>query len=138
MNLRTSVLSAVFALSLAGCGGPLKYAVKGTQLSPGSDATIVADTKKAQGMTSVEVEAKNLTPPSRLIDGGSAYVVWTRKSADVAWARHGALELDGESRNGKMVFTVPEKAFDLQVSAEKDPSAASPSGKSVFDQHVGE
>jgi hypothetical protein len=138
MSIQTLLLRSAFAMALlVGCGGPLKYDVKGSQLSPGSDAHLVADVDKGRSVTSVEIEAKNLTPAERLVDGGKTYVIWVRKGSDAAWSRAGALELKSEGREGKAKLTVPETAFDLEVTAEAAASVASPSGKVVFEQKVG-
>ncbi len=131
---RAFVLFSV--LSVAACGGPLKYQVPGSQLSPGSDAKIVAEVDESHGKTELEIEATNLTPAERLIEDGKAYVVWTRKDEQAQWSRVGALELEDDGRKGKGKFTTPETAFDLMITAEKDPSAASPSGKAVFEKRV--
>ena len=135
MNLARALV--IFSLAtLAACGGPLKYQVGGSQLSPGSDAKIVADVDDSHGKTQLEIEATNLTPPERLLPDGTAYVVWTRKDEKAQWARLGALELSDENRKGKGTFTTPETGFDLIVSVEKDPNSASPSGKTVFEKRV--
>lgn len=131
------VLAASLMLTLVACGGPLKYEVKGSQLSPGSDARVVADVDGERHVTNVEVEAKNLTPAERLLDGGKTYVIWARKGDDAQWSRLGALDLDGDGRTGKAKMTVPETAFELEISAETAPNVAAPSGKVIFQQKVG-
>ncbi len=126
----------MLALALVACGGPLKYDVRGSQISPGSDAHVVAEVDGDRHITNLEVEAKNLVPADRLIDGGKAYVIWTRKDSAGAWSRVGALDLDGDGREGKAKMTVPETSFELEITAEADAGAASPSGKVVFEQKV--
>jgi hypothetical protein len=138
MTIKMTFLQAIFgATLLAACGGPLKYDMKGSQLSPGSDAHVVAEVDKDRNVTNVDIEAKNLTPAERLVDGGTTYVIWVRKAADGAWSRVGALALGSEGREGKAKLTVPETSFDLEVTAEAAPSVASPSAKVVFEQKVG-
>lgn len=137
-NLRSvQVLASSLLFSLVACGGPLKYDLKGSQLSPGSDARVVAEVDGERHVTNVEVLAKNLTPAERLIDGGKTYVIWARKGDDAQWSRLGALDLDGDGRSGKAKVTVPETSFELEVSAESAPNVASPSGKVIFQQKVG-
>lgn len=126
------------ATLLYGCGGPLKYDVRGTSISPGSDAHVVAALDSKRNVTDLEVEAKNLTPPDRLIDGGKSYVIWTRATTSAPWLRLGALDLDGDGRNGKAKLTVAETSFDLRIDAEREASAPTPSGKTIFQQHVGQ
>lgn len=132
-----SILSLVVATgTLAACGGPLKYELRGSQISPGSDAKVVANVDDGHGKTELEIEAKNLTPPDRLLEDGKVFVVWTRKDDKAQWSRLGALETEDEGRTGKGRFTTPETAFDLVISAEKDAQAASPSGKTIFEKRV--
>lgn len=126
---------AILSLLVA-CSGTLKYQVGGTQLSPGADAKICADVNHSQGKTDLEIKATNLAPPDRLMPDGKTYVVWTRKDEQAQWSRVGALELEDDGRTGKGKFTTPMTAFDMIVSVEKDPSAAAPSGKTVFEKRV--
>ena len=128
----------VLSLLVAGCGGPMKYQLRGSETSPGSDAKLVAEIDKTRNMTSFELTATNLTPPDRVVEGGTAYVVWVRRDRTVPWSRAGALQLVEEGRAGEANLTVSEAAFDLLVSAEVSTDAASPSGKSVFSQRVEE
>ena len=129
-------LALVLCLGVAACSGTLKYQVGGTQLSPGSDAKICADVDESHGKTDLEIKATNLTPPDRLLADGKAYVVWTRRDDKQQWNRVGALDLEDGDRTGKGKFTTPDTSFDLVVSVEKDPNAASPSGKTVFEKRV--
>lgn len=131
-------LLALGLLALSACGGPLKYEVRGTPLSPGSDAKVVAKVDPKRNVTQLDVKATNLTPPDRVIQGGTAYVVWTRKNSEIPWSRLGALELEDEGRTGGAALTVSESAFDLLISAEKTVAVAAPSGKTVFEQRVQE
>lgn len=126
----------VLGLALAACGGPLKYDVRGAELSPGSDAKVTAAVDEGRHVTELTIEAKNLTPPDRLIPNGTHFVVWVRKDSSAQWQRLGALELDGDKRNGEAKLTANETAFDLIISAEADASPGSPSGKTAFQQRV--
>jgi len=134
MKKALSVLA--LGLALAHCGGPLHFSVRGSELSPGSDAQVTAAVDEGRHVTDVELKATNLTPVDRLIPNGKAYVVWQRKDDKTPWSRAGALALDSDGRNGEAKLTVPETTFDLLISAEADASAASPSGKAVFSQRV--
>jgi outer membrane lipopolysaccharide assembly protein LptE/RlpB len=136
-HLGPALLSCI-VLALAACGGALKYELRGTQLSPGSDARLEAKVDSARNLTQFELRAVNLTPPDRVLDNGTTYVVWTRRNSDVPWMRLGALELTDEGRAGSASLTVSEVAFDLLVSAEVNAEIASPSGKTLFEQRVQE
>jgi hypothetical protein len=129
---------ALSLLVLSACGGPLKYEMRGSQLSPGSDAKLVAKVDDKRNVTHVELNATNLTPPDRVLPGATAYVVWSRKNSEVPWSRVGALELDDDGRKGEANLTVSESAFDLLISAEKTVAVAAPSGRAVFEQRVQE
>jgi hypothetical protein len=137
MSLSRSVAPALLlSLLLAACGGPLKYEVRGSELSAGSDAKIVAAVDEGRRVTELDIDALNLTPPDRLLPNGTTLIVWVRKDSSGQWQRLGALELDGDKREGKAHFTANETAFDLIISAEVDASPGSPSGKTVFSQRV--
>lgn len=62
--------------------------------APGADAKVVADVKKDQNQTLLEVEVKNLPPPERVADGSSAFVAWYRKGSSAQWARLASLKYD--------------------------------------------
>lgn len=133
-----SALVACFVIALAACGGALKYDLRGSQLSPGSDGKLEAKIDTTRNVTQLDVRASNLTPPDRVLENGTCYIVWTRSSHSVPWMRLGALELADEGRTGTATLTVSETAFDLLVSAEATVDVASPSGKNVFEQRVQE
>jgi hypothetical protein len=131
-------LVACFIASLAACGGALKYDLRGTQLSPGSDGKLEAKIDTSRNLTQLDLRASSLIPPDRVLEDGTSYVVWTRSNQAVPWMRLGALELSDEGRSGKALLTVSEVAFDLLVSVEASVDVASPSGKTVFEQRVQE
>jgi hypothetical protein len=134
--MKISSLVLCLSLALAACGGPLKYEVASSARAPGADAKVVAEVKKDQSLTQVEIVAVNLPPPARVTDGATTYVVWHRKDSSGAWARSGGLAYDESDRKGKWTGSIPETSFDLVISAEKEVSAGSPSGETVFSQHV--
>jgi hypothetical protein len=132
-----TVTAMIFAGALlAGCGGPLTYAIKGSPKAPEVDAEIVADVKKDAGMTTLKVTASHLAPPDRLGSGGKVFVVWT-KGDKPKWHRVGALEYKEGDRSAKIEgASVPVTAFDLQITVEKDPQPDAPSSDVVISQHV--
>lgn len=138
MTQRFQSWLACFVISLAACGGAIKYDLRGTQISPGSDGKLEAKIDSSRNVTQLELRASNLTPPDRVVEGGTSYVVWTRHTAATPWMRLGALELTDEGRAGTATLTVSEVAFDLLVSVEASVDVASPSGKTVFEQRVQE
>ncbi len=135
--LRSSVLAVLASAVLTACGGPLQYAPKGTPKAPEADAHITADVDSSASMTHLTISAEHLAPPGRLQDGGTTYVVWTRKNDGGAWQRIGALEYNDSDRKGSLkAASVPLVAFDLVVSIEKQAAPESPSGDIVIQQRV--
>lgn len=130
------VLLVTLVLSAVGCGGPLKYNMHSTPIAPGADAHLVADVREDQNQTLIELEVKNLPPPSRVAPDTKSYVVFYRGDQDKPWTRVGALQYDEDDRTGKFEGTVPAKQFDLEVSAEEEVDGASPSNAIVFSQRV--
>ncbi len=129
--------SLVFlAAALAGCGGPLKYAVHGSPKAPEMDAKIVADVNKDGSFTTLKIEIEHLAPPDRLGPGGKGFVVWT-KADKPKWHRVGAMKYDDGARKGSIEgASVPVTAFDLQVTVEQDTAPEAPSGDVVLFQRV--
>jgi len=134
---RGGMLALGVALSLAACGGPLEYMVKGTPSAPDADAKIVADVNSKTVITTLSIEAEHLAPPDRLMPGATAYVVWARKDSSSEWQRIGSLQYDTDKRSGSLpTATVPLTTFELIVSAEQQNSPKSPSPHVVIQQKV--
>jgi predicted small lipoprotein YifL len=136
-TLRTSALVLLASAALTACGGPLQYAPKGTPKAPEADAHVTADVDAKASMTHLTVTAEHLAPPGRLQDGGTTYVLWTRKNDGGQWTRIGALQYDEGARKAELkAASVPLTAFDLVVSIEKQAAPESPSGDIVLQQRV--
>lgn len=135
MKTVAKLLLALSVVVVAACG-PLKYEIKGTSMATGADAVITADVKKEQSMTMLEVKATNLPPPDRVMSGASTFVVWQRKDSGAQWARVGELTYNADSREGQFMATVPELTFEVQVTAEREGSPASPGPDAVFFQKI--
>ena len=136
-TLRSSVLVLLASALLAACGGPLRYAPKGTPKAPETDAHLIADIDEKASLTHLTITAEHLAPPGRLQDGGTTYVVWARKNESSVWQRVGALDYDeGDRKGGLKEASVPLTAFDLVVSSEKQAAPASPSSDIVLQQRV--
>ena len=125
------------AALLAACGGALSYQMKGSDLSPGADATLEAEVASHRHLTRLALDAKNLVPAARVGDGATTYVVWARPSFRAPWTRLGALNLSDDGRSGTASLTYAETDFDVLVTAEPDAEVSSPSEMHVFKQHVG-
>lgn len=124
-------------LFTSACGGALKYKVASNNKAPGADANIVADIKKEQVQTVLDIKIANLPPPSRVTSGAKHYVAWYRKDNSSAWVRLAAFKYDEGSRKAELMATVPETIFDFETSAESEPTVASPSPDVVVSQRVG-
>jgi hypothetical protein len=134
-SFRMGAAVVVVGWALAGCGGPLTYAVHGSPKAPEIDATIVADVKKDADMTTLKISIEHLAPPSRLGEG-KTFVVWS-KGEKGKWRRVGGLKYDEGDRKGSLEgASVPVTAFDLQITVEKDAEADAPSGDVLFSQRV--
>jgi hypothetical protein len=132
---RSGAAVVLVGWALAGCGGPLKYAIHGSAKSPEIDATVVADVNKDADMTFLKVSVEHLAPPSRLGDG-KMFVLWT-KGDKGKWHRVGALKYDEGDRKGSIEgASVPVTSFDLEITVEKEADADAPSGDVLFAQRV--
>lgn len=123
-------------LLAAGCGGQQSYAPSSTAVAPGADPGIVVEVSKDTHQTRVTIDIPNLAPPDRLAAGGSKFVAWFRPDEAKPWQRMGALAYDETTRRGRLGATVPEIAFDLQVTVESSGAADAPSTTLVTKQHV--
>jgi hypothetical protein len=122
----------------AACGGPLKYHVASGPRAPGADADIVAQVNEEQNQTQLDVEISNLPPPDRVEASSQHYVAWYRRDSKVTWTRVAALAYEADAREAKLIGSVPEKSFELSITAEPDAAAVSPSPSVVFSQAIGE
>ncbi|HKO93433.1 MAG TPA: hypothetical protein VJU61_19905 [Polyangiaceae bacterium] len=120
------------------CGGPLKYQVASSPTAPGADAEIVADVNEDTKQTNLTVEVKNLPPAERVEESSQHYVAWYRKDSGAVWTRMAALAYEPDSREARMSGSVPELAFQFEITAEPEADAASPSSSVVFSQEVGD
>lgn len=130
-------LALVCLFAATGCA-TLKYQVASSSIAPGADAKVVAEVKKKQHQTLLEVEAVNLVPPNRVQADGVQYVAWYRPDPSGAWNRIGTLDYDEGERKGNLAGSVPETAFDLQISVEPEVPPTSPSPQILFSQRVQE
>jgi len=135
--MKTPLVTTLAALLLTACGGALSYQMKGSELSPGADATITADVQDDRHLTRFDLTASNIAPADRIGEGATTYVVWARPNFRTPWTRLGALDLGDDGRSGSAKLTYAETDFDVLVTAEPDPEVSSPSKMELFKQHVG-
>ena len=84
----------------------------------------------------VEFKAANLPPAERVKEGATTFVLWQRRDDSVQWSRIGALNYDADTREGAMMATVPELAFDFEVTVEQNQFPESPSAEVIYSQRV--
>lgn len=127
----------LLVLMLAACGGPLRYAPRGTQKAPDSDATIEAAVNTDRGFTTLNIKVNHLAPPERLLAGADSFVVWARQSDGTPWQRIGALNYDAEERTGELQgASVPLTTFHLIITAEKESAPGTPSEDVAIAQEI--
>lgn len=133
--IRTFTLSiAIAALSLAACGGPRVYTLRGTQRDPGSDARIQVEQFDG-GNYFFTLTATNVTPPDRIGDGNTVYLVWVRGENGQS-QMVSRLAYDVDQRTGTARVTTPLRSFTILVTAESDIEVSSPSDNVVLQQEV--
>lgn len=137
MKLSKWIAASMVAGMLAACGGPLKYEAISSPRAPGADASITADVRKGEHQTELTLEIENLPPADRVDPGSQHYVAWYRRDTEQTWKRIAGLDYEVDSREARLQSAVPETAFDLWVTTEKELDAVSPSPNVVFQQHVG-
>jgi hypothetical protein len=136
MNWKLGAAVVMMGGALAGCGGPLKYAIHGTAKSPELDAAIVAVVNKEGVFTSIKINVDHLAPPDRLGSGGKMYVAWNKDDKG-KWHRVGALSYDEATRKATLDgASAPDSAFDLEITIERNATPEGPSGEVLLWQHV--
>ena len=97
-------------------GGSTKVDLKGTELMPRANGVAKVEAKSKAGRTNVEVELKDMTPPSQLGAEFLTYVLWvvtpegrTGNTGEILLSKNG---------EGKLSATTPGQTFSLIVTAE--------------------
>lgn len=138
MTLVRTLIAFTFALSLsgavAGCGGPRTYSVVGTQRDPGAEARLQIE-NIAGGNHLLTLTVRHLTPPERLGEGNTVFMVWVRQPGGVT-SLASQLAYNDDSREGSATATTPQARFTLMVTAERDGTATAPGDFIVFSQDV--
>jgi len=110
------VTKTVSAVGYSVGGGSTKVDMKGTELMPQANGVAKVEAKTKAGRTNVEVELKNMTPPSQLGAEFLTYVLWvvtpegrTGNTGEILLSKNG---------EGKLSATTPGQTFSLIVTAE--------------------
>lgn len=126
---------ACLALSAVGCGGgSWSYNVVGTSRDPGAEGTVQVEAIEG-GNRLVTATLSHMTPPERLGNGLTTYVMWFRDPhGHSTKAAH--LEYNEGDRTARATATTPLTRFRLVVTAERNNNTAEPSENVIFNQRV--
>ena len=129
------VMLAVALAFLPACGGgSWSYHVVGTSRDPGSNGHIQVERIEG-GNRLVTASLEHLTPPSRLGDGLTTFVLWFRNEQGRA-TMASRLEYEEDSRSARATATTFMTEFDVLVTAERSETVAEPSDNVIFRQRV--
>ena len=120
--------------AFAGCGGPRSYSMAGTQRDPGVEARLQIERIEG-GNNLLTLTVRFLTPPDRLGDGNTVFMVWIRQQNGVT-SLASQLGYTPDSREGRATATTPHQRFTLLVTAERDATAGAPSDFVILQQDV--
>jgi hypothetical protein len=105
------------------------FKLQAASIVPGATGEVKTG-KDKNGNTKFTVEVKHLAEPNSLTPPRSTYIVWIQRTG-ASPESQGVLKV---SRNldGKFESSTQDKAFDLWITAESDPTTKSPSGPEVL------
>jgi hypothetical protein len=133
-SLSLPILVVAVAALCAGCGGPRTYTLAGTQRDPGVEARVQVENIEG-GNHLVTLTVRFLTPPERLGDGNTVFMVWIRQQNGTT-ALASQLGYTPDSREGRATATTPHQRFTLLVTAERDATVGAPSDFVILQQDV--
>ena len=79
--------------------------------------------------------ATNITPPDRIGDGNTVFLVWIRLPNGQT-TMESQLAYTADERTGRATITTPQEHFTILVTAEADANATAPSDRTVFQQEI--
>lgn len=135
-SLGSWLIGLAFTLAfLPACGGgSWSYHVVGTSRDPGSNGHIQVERIEG-GNRLVTASLEHLTPPARLGDGLTTFVLWFRDEQGRA-TMASLLAYEEDSRSARATATTPMREFDVIVTAERTETAGEPSDNVIFRQRV--
>ena len=104
-----------------------------TSVVPSAEGVVKAE-KDRNGNTKLDVRVRHLAPPQRLTPPQQNYAVWVEASGQSP-RLVGELRVN-EDQEGSLTAAVPEKVFDVLVTAESMPTPAAPANLGVMRGHV--
>ena len=132
----TAVIATVgLALVVPGCGGgSWAYQVVGSSRDPGAEGTIQVERIEG-GNRLVTATLLHMTPPERLGQNNTVYVMWFRDPRGHS-TKASVLEYDAGSRTARATATTPMTTFMIQVTAERNGQVVEPSENVIFSQRA--
>jgi hypothetical protein len=133
MNLRYLGVFALLAASIAGCASTYEMPTEAPNYAAIADIEVRVNKTDLREMT---LRIEHLAPPRRIDPSLVAYVVWMTVPGH-GTSKLGQLEYDEDDREGRLLATSAHRKFEVLVTLESDPSAASPSNNVVLRKLVG-
>ncbi|MCG8554506.1 MAG: hypothetical protein MJD61_04345, partial [Proteobacteria bacterium] len=124
LRRRSSVLLIAALLGLSSCGSS-EYLVVGHTAAVPTQGVLEVEELDG-GNVFVHLDLDYLPPPSRLDEAGKLYVVWFLADGKEPF-RAGQMAYDPTAQGGRMSATFPARKFEVLITAERGPDAASPS-----------
>lgn len=126
---RALVLLAALALPLPACGGAATTPMVNAPQTPAAEGTVHTSIGE-NGNTRVTLQVRHLAPPERVVPGAAVYVVWINPENGRP-QNAGALYVDA-NLTGRLDTITPYGSFEIYVTAEDTPTAATPRGPRVL------
>jgi hypothetical protein len=140
--MRKHIIAGLIATAggLPACASSVSYVVRGTERSIGVDGLITIE-PQSEDVNLVSVDLVNLPPPERHDRRKRVFVVWLTpvdsvNNAEKKPIRAGRLAYDAGARAGHLRATTPNDLVYVQITAEEDSAAESPSDFVVISKQV--
>ena len=120
-----------FALAVGGCAsGKQTIRMTANASIPAAQGTIKYSVTD-NGNTAIELVVRHLAVPEQVAPGATTYVAWARAPGDSAPQNLGALRVD-KDLSGTLKTVTPLQSFDLYITAEPSPTAATPTNSELL------
>jgi len=126
---RASVLTLIAGVILSVAAWAGEIPLVASSIVPAASGKLSYEHDR-NGNIKVHIQTKNLAAPERLTPGKNAYVVWI-VPRDGQPQNAGVLRVNNDLE-GSFSTTTASKAFDLEVTAEDNPTVSQPTGPEIF------
>jgi hypothetical protein len=133
MNFRLLAGFALVAATMAGCASRYELPTEAPNYAAVADIKVRVNKTDLRELT---LHIEHLAPPRRIDPTLSHYVVWMAVPGH-SITKLGQLEYDEKDRQGDLIATSAHRKFEVLVTLESDPTAASPSSRVVLRKLVG-